>query len=43
LAFDLNKNQIVYVKTEVTNPSELYAADASLKNQIASAISTQAG
>jgi dipeptidyl aminopeptidase/acylaminoacyl peptidase len=31
LAFDLNKNQIIYVKTEVSNPSELYASDASLK------------
>jgi dipeptidyl aminopeptidase/acylaminoacyl peptidase len=31
LAFDLNKNQIIYVKTEVSNPSELYASDAGLK------------
>ena len=31
LAFDLNKNQLVYAKTEVTNPSELYIADAGLK------------
>jgi len=31
LAFDLNKNQLVFVKTEITNPSELYVADAGMK------------
>ena len=31
LSFDINKNQVLYVKTEVSNPSELYLSDASLK------------
>jgi dipeptidyl aminopeptidase/acylaminoacyl peptidase len=31
-SFDLKNNKIVYAKTEVTNPSELYIADATLKN-----------
>lgn len=30
--FDLNGNKLVYVKTEVVNPFELYLADASAKN-----------
>jgi len=31
-SFDLKNNTLVFVKTEVANPFELYAADASLKN-----------
>ncbi len=31
-SFDLRNNTIVFVKTEVANPFELYASDASLKN-----------
>jgi dipeptidyl aminopeptidase/acylaminoacyl peptidase len=32
ISFDLKNNKLVYAKTEVLNPSELYAADATLKN-----------
>ena len=32
VGFDLKNNLVVYVKTEVANPFEVYAADASLKN-----------
>jgi len=32
ISFDLKNNTIVFVKTEVANPFELYTADASLKN-----------
>ncbi|GAB3980258.1 hypothetical protein GCM10028806_47410 [Spirosoma terrae] len=32
-AFDVVGNQIVFAKTEVTNPSELYVTDATAKNQ----------
>lgn len=31
-SFDLKNNTLVFVKTEVANPFELYAADSSLKN-----------
>ncbi len=31
-SFDLKNNTLVFVKTEVANPFELYTADASLKN-----------
>ena len=31
LSFDLNKNRLLFVKTEVSNPSELFLSDASLK------------
>ena len=31
-SFDAEKNKIVFAKTEVSNPSEIFAADASLKN-----------
>lgn len=30
--FDIRKNRIVYARTEVASPSELYVADASMKN-----------
>jgi len=33
-SFDLLNNKLVFVKTEVANPFELYAADASLKNPV---------
>lgn len=32
-AFDVANNQVVFAKTEVANPSELYLADASAKSQ----------
>ncbi|GAB3951927.1 hypothetical protein GCM10028805_32870 [Spirosoma harenae] len=32
-AFDVANNQVVFAKTEVANPSELYLADASAKTQ----------
>ena len=32
ISFDLRNNTLVFVKTEVANPFELYAGDASLKN-----------
>ena len=32
-SFDIRKNKLVYVKTEVLNPSELYVADATAKNE----------
>ncbi len=32
LDFDISNNKIVFAKTEVANPCELYMADASLKN-----------
>ena len=31
-SFDAEKNKIVFAKTEVSNPSEVFVADASLKN-----------
>jgi dipeptidyl aminopeptidase/acylaminoacyl peptidase len=31
--FDLLKNQIVFAKTEIANPSEIYTADLAMKNQ----------
>ena len=33
-SFDVAGNQVVFAKTEVKNPSELYRADASAKNQV---------
>lgn len=33
-SFDLRGNRLAFVKTEVANPFELYAADASMKNSI---------
>ncbi|MDJ1484283.1 S9 family peptidase [Cytophagaceae bacterium YF14B1] len=30
--FDISKNKIVYARTEIVNPSEVYLADASLKS-----------
>lgn len=33
-SFDLRGNKLVFVKTEVANPFELYAADASMKNPV---------
>lgn len=33
-SFDLLNNKLVFVKTEVANPFELYAADASMKNPV---------
>jgi dipeptidyl aminopeptidase/acylaminoacyl peptidase len=33
-AFDIAQNRIVYAKTEVKNPSELYSADLMMKNPI---------
>ncbi len=33
-SFDLINNKLVFVKTEVANPFELYAADASMKNTV---------
>ncbi len=33
-SFDLRNNKLVFSKTEVANPSELYAADASMKNTV---------
>lgn len=32
-SFDLRGNQIIYTKTQVSNPSELYRADLSMKNE----------
>jgi dipeptidyl aminopeptidase/acylaminoacyl peptidase len=32
VSFDLSGNRLVYVKTEVTNPFELYSTDAAAKN-----------
>jgi len=32
-SFDLRGNQILYTKTQVSNPSELYSADLSMKNE----------
>lgn len=34
LSFDLSGNKLVYVRTEVNSPFELYAADASAKNSV---------
>lgn len=31
-SFDVHKNKLLYVKTEVANPNELYMADAAAKN-----------
>ncbi len=33
-SFDLKDNKLVFVKTEVANPFELYAADANCKNEL---------
>ena len=33
-SFDLHNNKIVFVKTEVTDPFELYASDANVKNAL---------
>ena len=33
-SFDINKDRIVFSKTEVKNPSELYSADLTMKNSI---------
>lgn len=33
-SFDLRNNKLVFAKTEVANPSELYTADASMKNTV---------
>ena len=33
-SFDVSKDRIVYCKTEVKNPSELYSADLTMKNPI---------
>ena len=30
--FDVQPNQVVFAKTEITNPSELYRADVLMKN-----------
>jgi len=32
-SFDLRGNQIIYTKTQVSNPSELYRADLNMKNE----------
>lgn len=32
-SFDLAGNQVIYSKTQVSNPSELYIADATMKNE----------
>lgn len=33
-SFDLSASRIVFAKTEILNPSELYTADLSMKNQV---------
>ncbi|HET7897191.1 MAG TPA: prolyl oligopeptidase family serine peptidase, partial [Flavisolibacter sp.] len=33
-SFDLNKDKIIYAKTEVANPSEVYVADLNMKSNI---------
>lgn len=33
-SFDISKDRIIYAKTEVKNPSELYSADLSMRNPI---------
>lgn len=42
-SFDIARNKMVVVKTEVANPFEVYIADATAKNQKRSVISIQAG